>query len=110
MDPEKLDAAVTVLAASAPKLTVTGGLVTSVGGLTSNDIAVYGGLAIAAAGLMLQGVLSWWFQHRRDRREAEARAEERAEHEARMVALTQAPEDSASNYDGDSACTREAVR
>ena len=99
MDTEKLDAALTAMAASAPKLTVTGALMTSVGGLTDNQIAVYGGLVIAVTGLLLQAVLSWWFQHRRDLREAEARAEERKEHALRAQALTQALEDSAANDD-----------
>lgn len=75
------------LAASASlKATVTGGGILSLGGLTSNDLAVLGGIVIALAGFILQMI----FQRRRDRREAERRAEERLEHLARLEAIKEA--------------------
>lgn len=53
------------VASLANKVTYGGGSVAFVGGLTANEIAAFGGLLIAAVGLVVQ----WVFNRRRDKRE-----------------------------------------
>jgi len=73
----EVDTAATAASASL-KATVAGGGLLSIGGLTSNDLAIIGGLLLGLAGFMLQ----WYYQRRRDQREE-------AEHELRMQALVE---------------------
>ena len=61
-------------ASASLKATVAGAGILSIGGWTANDVAIYGGLLMGAAGFALQ----WYYQRRRDRREL-------AEHQARMA-------------------------
>lgn len=67
------DTAADAAASASLKATVAGAGILSLGGLTANDVAIYGGLLLGLAGLLLQ----WYYQRRRDRREL-------AEHQARM--------------------------
>lgn len=62
-------------ASTSLKANIAGGSILTIGGFASNDIAIFGGLLLGAAGFFLQ----WYFQYRRDQREA-------AEHLARMLA------------------------
>ena len=68
---------------SSLKATVAGGSILSVGGLTANDVAIYGGLILALAGFVMQ----WYYQRRRDQREQSQRDESHREHVARMSQL-----------------------
>lgn len=62
------------IASAASKATYTGGSVAIYGGLTANDIAAFGGLAIAIIGLAVQIT----FKLRDDRRNAELHRERMA--------------------------------
>lgn len=43
----------------ANKSTYVGGTVAGIGGLTANEIAAFGGLALAVVGFLL----NWWYKH-----------------------------------------------
>lgn len=72
------------IAAVANKVTVTGGGVTFLlGGLTSSDIAMFGGLAITAVSVMVQV----FYKRRDDARRVRAEQRQTDEHAARMKVL-----------------------
>lgn len=73
-------AAEATIATIANKAAYAGGGTAFIGGMAANEIAAYGGLAVAAVGLAVQ----WYFNRKRDRRET-------AEHEERMRALRGEP-------------------
>lgn len=60
--------------------TYSGGSAAFLFGLSANELAAVGGLVIAVIGLCVQ----WYYNHRRDRREAAIAAQDRAESEARI--------------------------
>ena len=62
----KDQAAEATISAFASKVTYGGGTAAVVGGLTANEIAAFGGLLIAAIGLVVQ----IFYRRRADRREA----------------------------------------
>lgn len=53
-----------IIAGIAKKTTLAGSTAAVVGGLTSTDVAAYGGLAIALIGLCV----NWYYRHLDDRR------------------------------------------
>ena len=72
------------IAAVANKVTVTGGGVTFLlGGLTSSDIALFGGLAITAVRVLVQV----FYKRRDDARRVRAEQRQTNEHAARMKVL-----------------------
>lgn len=87
----KSDAAVSVTASepaasAALKTTLTGGgIMVGAGAWDANTWAVFGGIAIAAAGFLWQVWMGW----RRDRREAREHEAKMREHAARMSELEQ---------------------
>ena len=64
----KDQAAEATIATVAQKFTVAGGSTAVVGGLTANEIAAFGGLAVAVIGLLVQ----FYFKRKDDRRREEA--------------------------------------
>lgn len=70
------------VAGAANKASVSGGFAALYGGWTANEFAAFGGLLIAAIGLIVQ----WYFKRKDDRRKAE-------EHTARMAVLTRGRDD-----------------
>lgn len=83
--PQHLDTAGGAASASL-KATVAGASTMTLGGFTANNIAIVGGVLLGVAGFLLQ----WHYQRRRDDREEAQRAEEHAEHLAKMQALKEA--------------------
>ena len=77
----KEHAADTVIAAAAHKVSTAGGATALIGGLTANDIAAFGGLLIAAIGLLIQ----WYYKRKADRRADEL-------HQARLAELREEDE------------------
>ncbi len=66
----KSAAAESTIAGIASKTTQTGAAVAVIGGLAANELAAYGGLAVAVSGLLM----NWLYRHRADRRDAEKHA------------------------------------
>lgn len=48
-----------VAESAANKSTYVGGTLATIGGLTANEIAAFGGLALAVVGFLL----NWWYKH-----------------------------------------------
>lgn len=69
------------IATTAPKATIVGAAAMGAGWLTVDTMVTLIGAAVAILG----GWATWWFKLRADRRAAERRAEEHAEHERRMA-------------------------
>lgn len=73
----------TTIAGFAGKVTQGGGVAAIYGGLTANEWAAFGGLAIA----VISALISWAYRHRAAKREAEAARRDVEYHAERMAEL-----------------------
>ena len=73
-DPSHSQHTIDVLAAAANKTTYAGAGIAAVGGMSASDIAAFGGLALAAAGFLINTYFRW-----RDDRRADVESARRME-------------------------------